>query len=140
MSRDLEIFALKEISGCSVCKRQDSSFYLLLLHFDFICYPSFLFATLRPFLRNSHILWTVQLCRTCYAVRHALHSLQRYPLQVGILAKAVGIFLNHRPVVSALCGHSKRSGELKPIRRQYGLYFLHTFYAANTLQESLGQW
>ena len=53
VSRDLEIFALKEISGCSVCKRQDSSFYFVCYSFGYFCYTSFLFATLRPFLRGS---------------------------------------------------------------------------------------
>ena len=85
-------------------------FYLLPLRFFLLhfAYPSV----------ASDIALSVQLCRTSYAVRHALHSLHRYPPQVGILAKVAGNFLNHRPVVSVLCGYSKRSGELKPIKGQ----------------------
>ena len=72
-----------------------------LLSFVFICYTSDLFAILYfyllPFARSSvasDTALSVQLCRTSYAVRHALHSLQRYPPQVGILAKAAGEFLS----------------------------------------------
>ena len=137
---------MKEILGCSVCKRQNSSFL-----FAFAT-TSILFAAHRfyllPFARSSVYpticakkrassvghrtspclcsfaglaTLSVTLCTAYSAIRPPP---ERRGAQVGILAKVAGDFLNHRPVVSALCGHSKQSVDGKPIRRQYGLCFL----------------
>ena len=85
----------------------------------FFCYSLRSFATLCPIppyptiraekrassVGHPHILWTVQLCRTSYAVRHALHSLRCCACPTR---KAWGISRNL----------GKDSGEMKSIKGQ----------------------